>query len=183
MTNPTNEHREQAREITGAVVRTRRIGRPKSAARQLPFACRECGGRWRLKGDAEECCQAVQCNREIGCPARSHYGDCKSLPHSNVTMRITSLAKDCNCQGGWICPACANLLRLRDEHSRRLSRDAEIKQLLEKLARRLDPDPDGIQCWCPKALEPHTEACVETQVLYAKLQALQSENPGDTVRE
>lgn len=93
----------------GAVVRTRKSGKLKPA-KQLPFRCPRCGGRWRAKRDAEDCCGAMLCDRGADCTARSHYGDCKSM--SYVAPPISGLTTNCNCQGGWICPACADVLRI-----------------------------------------------------------------------
>lgn len=171
MNQPTAKHREEAREISGAVVRTRSIGKRKSATKRLPFACRDCGGRWRLKADAEECCKVIQCNRKPDCPARSHYGDCGSLPHSNVAMRVSGLADDCACQGGWVCPSCANILRRRDATNSTAalsSRDTEIREVLEGLR--------GLQgsrnCWCDAdADDDHYLACLAARGLWDRLQS------------
>ncbi len=98
--------------MADAVVRTRRIGARKNDAKRLPFVCRNCGGRWKLKADADGCCDSrLRCNRNTDCPARSHYGDCRSMSPGKAVAPVSALTKDCKCQGGWICPTCADVLR------------------------------------------------------------------------
>ena len=116
--------------MADAIARTRRAGKLKPLDQRLRFTCRDCGGRWCLKEDAEACCQTTRCNRKTDCSASSHYGDCRSMPYL-LAPPVSNLSKVCTCQGGWVCPACANLLRDRDTPAARAALAQKVIAVVE----------------------------------------------------
>lgn len=180
MIEPTAKHWEEARE-SGAVVRIRKVGGRKSPTDRLRFTCRKCGGRWKTKADADECCA---CSRETTCRARSHYGDCRSMSYR--PMPISGLTGECACQGGWICPACADVLRTLS------SRDTEIREVLEALIQApagtvssVTKKSDTQHCWCfdrygPR--EPHSNGCLAARGLWERVQVSVKKEESDVVK-